>query len=455
MATPLRVAVSIESIAAAPGDTFTFDVTVRNTSDIVEHYVVEILGLPTGATTRIEPDIAKLRPGESATATVRLAVPENAAAAAGLYTLGVLVRSRYRGEVSRCEELPLTLAAVDDVTVRVDPEVATGGRGARYTVQVSNGGNLPVRLALAASDPERRVTSTFDPPLLDLPQGASAYAFLEVRAPVPWNKEKQRVLTVEATGGGTRGTGTATFVQQPRFASKLVRAAGMVGAVLALAGAVLAAALIARPDDDPQQRNQVAGEPSPSVAAPPTAAPPTSAAPPPTSAPPTTAAAPATTGAAAPQPRRIDVTRPFGEPANGVIPNDAFREQGFLLSGAPDPGGPAECADATLVAVSGDGNSGRSLSAADPDGTAACTGTAVQIRPVISALAMEVIVAGDARTRQLVVVYRDLSQSVENDLKVTAEERRGEIDFLIVRGLPAAAGEQPPPVEIRAVRITP
>ncbi|MGN9911786.1 COG1470 family protein [Phytohabitans sp. LJ34] len=454
MALPLRVTVSINRIDAAPGDRFNFDVTLRNTSDIVEHYVVEMLGLPAGATARVEPDVAKLRPGETATATVQLAVPEQSPAAAGLYTLGVLVRSRYRPEVSRCEEFPLTLAAVDDLAVRVDPEVATGGRGARYTVQVTNGGNLPVRLALGASDPERRVASTFEPPVLDLPQGATAHSFLSVHAPVPWNKEKQRVLTVEAVGGGARGTGTATFVQRPRFASKLVRTAGMVGAVVAVVGAVLAGALIARGGEE---------EPDPGATGPPgvaTSGPavvppasPSAAAPPSPSAPPTTEA-PSPTGPPPPDPQVVDVTQPFGEPANGVLDDDAFRRRGLLISGAPEQGVRQECANAFSVAVTGDANSGRSLSAALSNNENECTDVPVLIRLRVSVSTIQVTVAGDEETRQLEVFYKDNTRFVENDLTVTPEERRTEIDFLVVRGLPAADGTVPA-AQIVEIRFTP
>lgn len=450
MALPLRVTVSIDRVDASPGDRFTFDVDIRNTSDIVEHYVIEMLGLPAGTTARIEPDVAKLRPGESASTTVSIAVPEQSPAAAGLYTLGVLVHSRYRPEVSRCEEFPMTLAAVEDLSVRVEPEVATGGRSARYTVQVTNGGNLPVRLALNASDPERRVASAFDPPILDLPQGATAFSFLSVNAPVPWNKEKQRVLTVAAAGAGARGSGTATFIQRPRFASKLVRTLGMAGAVAVVAGAVLAAALIARGDDEPAQP---VGAATGGVASPPAgpapASPSESVAPSPTA--PATSEAPAT-DAPPPQVRTLDVTRPFGDPANGVIAPDAFRDAGFQFAAVPDPNGRPECVDARSVAVTGDANTGRSLSSARQDDPTACTDLPVQIRLGIPVSAIQLLVGGEG-VRQLEVVYKDNTRVTENDLTVTAQERRGEIDFLVVRGVPASPGEQAPPVQLRQIRF--
>jgi hypothetical protein len=66
--------------------------------------------------------------------------------------------------------------------LRIDPEVATGKRSAKYRVQVYNASNVPVRLSLAATDPERRVKSRFNPPMLGLYPGDSAEAGLSVRA---------------------------------------------------------------------------------------------------------------------------------------------------------------------------------------------------------------------------------------------------------------------------------
>ncbi|HYN92872.1 MAG TPA: hypothetical protein VES42_03380, partial [Pilimelia sp.] len=200
MALPMRVAVSPDHADAAPGDSFTVDATVRNTSDVVEHYVVEVLGLPPGGTARAEPETIKLRPGESGAATVRVAIPADPPSPAGHYRLGILVSSKYRPEVSRCEEIPLQLAAVESVTVRAEPEVVTGKRTARYTVDIVNGGNVPVRLRLAATDPERRVAATFQPPAVDLPPRGATRVHLDVRAPVPWKAEKQRRITIEAVG---------------------------------------------------------------------------------------------------------------------------------------------------------------------------------------------------------------------------------------------------------------
>src|SRR4051812_36333744 len=347
---PLRVNVAPERADAAPGDNLQFDITVRNASDIVEHYGVEMLGLPDGATVRAEPEVAKLRPAESATLTVRVTLPVQPPPPAGTYVVGALVRSPYRHDVPHCVEVPIQLASVEQITLRTTPEVVNGGKSGQFTIEVSNGGNAPVRLYLNATDPERRVSTVFQPAYLDLPPSAAGRALLSVSAPLPWNKEKQRQLTITVSPemmGATPVTGTASFVQQPRFASKFAKFAGIAAGVVVLAAAIAVPALISRGNNKPSPAavtqpaptaavpvTTTAAQPPASVAAPPASAAAASAAGPPAgassaaagqpSAPPPTSNAPAGGGGV----REVDLT----SPQDGVAPSDAFRNQGFLVS---------------------------------------------------------------------------------------------------------------------------
>jgi hypothetical protein len=461
MAMPLRVTVAPDRLDASPGDALTVDVTIRNTSDVVEHYVVEVLGLPDGSTAHAEPEVTKLRPGETGSATVTFTIRKQPPAPAGSQVLGVLVRSRYREEASRCEELPLTVAPIDEVAVRVEPEVATGKRSVRYAVDVTNQGNTPLRLRLTATDPERRVVPAFQPSIVELSPGAHARATLSVSAPVPWNREKQRALKIEAAGVGVSGRANATFVQRPRLASRLARVGGMVGGVLVLAAAVVAAALIVNPGEPkeggtPTPQAGVGQATAPAVVPtgpPSTAAAPSSAAPS-AAATPTAGAASTSAGAGAVGPREIDLTRPFAAAGGGIIPSDAFRQEGITLSGLPDRDGPAECAAATAPAVRADGAGGWFVTAALPDDPAACNYVPVQIRFTEKAAAVEVVLAKEGK-RRMEVFYRDLSHTVEDDLKAEDDGRHGGIDYVVIRGIPADLTPEPPPAGVKILRYTP
>jgi hypothetical protein len=463
MTLPLRVTVAPDRADAAPGDALTFDVTVRNTSDIVEHYGVELLGLPDGATVRAEPDVAKLRPSESGTMTVRVSLPVQPPAPAGTYVLGALVRSPYRHDVSRCVEVPMELASVEQITVRATPEVVTGGRAGRYTIEIANGGNAPVRLYLAATDPERRVTATFDPPGVDLRPGTSARALLTVQAPLPWNREKQRQLSITATPdlpGAAPGTGTASFVQKPRFASKFAKVAGIAAGVLVLAAAIAVPTLLALRAGDQAPADVAATTPvlptagapaAPSAAQQPPAASSAPVAPPVASeaAPPASEAAPPAGGDA----RRVDLTAP----GDGVLASDAFREQGFLASADPGTIAVPGCEAATAVAVVTDPDGKKFLTSSSPDDATKCHSVPVFLDFLRESPAGAVTVTPLTKdTLVMEVGYADLSRTTEPDLAVaTAKARaRGGIDFVLIRPK-AQDGAATSPVALTSMAITP
>jgi hypothetical protein len=442
---------------------------VRNASDIVEHYGVELLGLPDGATVRAEPEVAKLRPTESATLTVRVTLPVQPPPPAGTYVVGALVRSPYRHDVSRCVEVPIQLASVEQITLRTTPEVVNGGKSGQFTVEVSNGGNAPVRLYLNATDPERRVSAVFQPAYLDLPPGAAARALLAVSAPLPWNREKQRQLTITASPemmGATPVTGTASFVQQPRFASKFAKFAGIAAGVVVLAAAIAVPALIARGNDKPTPTAATQGAPTVPVA--PTAGQqqqPSAAAPAATSAAPSAAPAVTTSAAAAtsdaPPPasnapanggglREVDLTTP----QDGVVPSDAFRNQGFLVSADPGTIAVPGCENARSAAVVTDQASNRKfLTSSSPDDPTKCHGVpllldflpggqagAVQVIPVVpNSLDME-------------ATFIDLTRQPAPGLVVTAElaKAHGGVDYVTIK--PATAGS---PVAVTKLRFAP
>lgn len=486
MVLPLRVTVDPERADAAPGDTLTFDVTVRNASDIVEHYGVEMLGLPDGATVRADPEVAKLRPTETATLTVRVTLPEQPSAPAGTYVLGALVRSKYRHDVSRCVEVPVDLATVERISVHATPEVVTGGRTGQYTVEVTNGGNAPVRLHLSATDPEGRVSSAFQPSSVDLVPGATMQTLLSVSAPLPWNREKQQHLTLTAApdifavtgyaGVGppgvkgapdtAAGSGTVTFVQRPRFASKLAKVAGIAAAVLLLAAAVAVPTLLNRaanePDAAPQATAAAPGAPpapaasaapgaAPSAAAPASAAGPSAAAPGP-------AAPSADTPSAAPSEpvgglREVDLTAPPGAAVDTVLSSDVFRSEGFLAGGDPGSGAAPGCEDAKSATVRQDGTGKRFLTSAHPDDATRCNAVPLMIDFLPDGPAGEVQVDPlTAEALEMEVVYRDLSRDPEPDLKADGSSRGG-IDFVVLRlraGAPVTD-----PVAVTSIRFAP
>jgi hypothetical protein len=467
---PLRVTVAPERADAAPGDHLQFDVTVRNASDIVEHYGVEMLGLPQGATVRVEPEVAKLRPAESATLTVKVNLPVQPPAPAGTYVAGALVRSPYRHDVSRCVEVPIQLASVEQITIRTSPEVVTGGRSGQYTIEVANGGNAPVRLYLAATDPERRVTATFQPPWLDLPPGTNGRALLSVSAPLPWNREKQRQLTVTASPdmpGAVPATSNASFVQQPRFASKFAKVAGIAAGVMALAAAIAVPALITKANEKketPAAATQTPAAPATAAQQPSSAAPPPSTAPPstappstapPSTAPPSTAPTDNGTNGGGTNVRDVDLTKP----KDGVLASDAFRDDGFLVSADPGAVAVTGCTEARSAAVVTDPGTGlRFLTASLADDATKCHEVPVLIDfPTDGMPAGLKVTPVTPNTLQMEVVFGNLKRQTFTDLLVPADlgKANNGIDQVRILPVPVAAGTATPPVALTRLTIAP
>ena len=455
MAVPLRVGVTPDRADTGPGEALAVEVSVRNTSDVVEHYGIELLGLPEHTAARVEPDVIKLRPGEAGTAAVRITLGADPPATAGLYTVGVLVRSRYRDEISRCEELAINVAVVQQIGLRVDPEVATGKRSAKYRVQVYNASNVPVRLMLAATDPERRVKARFNPPMIGLYPGDTTEAALAVRAPVPWNREMQRPLKLEAGGDGAYGAIPAAFLQRPRFASRLGKVAGAIGALAVLVAAILGAAVISKQipapwsDPSPAATEAKTTEPTGPATGPANKNGPSA----PASSPGAGQSSPAGPSAASSGPakqpgavREIDLTRT----GPGVVPSDAYSADGLILGGAPVNGGDPACVEAKAVAVRGDGNA-RFLAAALPDKPDACNNTPVIIRFRDKAASVEIIFATPGE-RVVEVSFADFTRSVRNP--ATDDGNHGGIDYVIISGKATGQGAAPPPA-VKAVKFVP
>jgi hypothetical protein len=453
MAVPLRVELTPDRAEAQPGEALALQVSVRNTSDVVEHYGIDLLGLPLNTGGRVEPDLIKLRPGETGAASVRLTLGTDPPASAGVYTVGVLARSKYRPELSRCEEFTLNVAVVQQIGVQVAPEVATGKRSAKYQVQIVNSGNVPVRLLLAATDPERRAKSRFNPPMVGLQAGEAETVALAVRAPVPWSRETQRALKIEAGGDGAYGSAAATFLQRPRFASKLARVGGAVAALGVIAGAILGSALIARAVTAPEPK------PSETVAQTPASAggegtkPPSAAGGPSSPGASSPGGSPSASASSAPPVgggglKEVNLIR--GGP--GVVPSDAFRGDGLVLSGNPDQGGDAACVNATGLAVRGTADPGTQfLASALPDKSDQCNTSPIQIRFLAKASKVELVFLGPG-DRKIEVNFKDYSRIPITGTSVTDDGSHGGIDFIVVSGI-----SNGPPVApaLKAVKFIP
>jgi hypothetical protein len=379
-----KVTVAPDRVTVRPGESVGFDVTIQNTSQAVEHYGATIVGLPRDDLYGCEPSVVKLRPGESGSVQVNITIPERPAPDAGLYTLGVLVRSPYQRQVSRCEELRMDLQPAPALTIEAQPEVIVGGPDATYTLRIANEGNTIVAVTLTGSDAEKKVNFAFRPRSVQIAPNSSAPATVTARARAPWTgQEVRRMLTVRAAAApDLAAEKSITFVQRPRVPGGPMKVAGIAAAVLVLAGATIAGALMNKARDNASKANQ--GNSAANNAAqqgqlniPPAPSGGASTAPvsPPAQAPPGASGKP---GASAPAggPKKVAVidfsTLPNGQPATDqIISGDLYAAQGVKLSSTVDLAPPV-CRTATAVALRTVTGVGAFLTSSSPANAGAC-----------------------------------------------------------------------------------
>jgi hypothetical protein len=427
-----KVAVAPEKVTVAPGEGTEVEVTIQNTGRSVEHYDTTVVGLPRDDLFGCVPPTVKLRPGESGTVRVTLSVPERPAPDAGLYTLGVLVRSPYQKQVSRCEELRFDVQPAPGVSIAAAPEVVTGGGSARYALQLTNDGNTPLDVTLHGTDPEGAVGFSFRPRSVRVAPNASAPAQLTVRAMAPWSgHEARRTLTVRAEATGDLTTEKQlTFVQKPRIPSGPMRFVGIALAVGVLAAATLAGALVRNASSanksTPSQNVATALPPGPPITIPGTspAAPPAASTSSPAAGPSSSAPAPVPSGAVVLDPAQPPDGQP---PKDRPIAGDLWAAQGVKVSVNLEHAPPA-CADATGLALRKSATYGVFLTSATPAGTDKCNSLPLRFTFAKPAKSVHVTFVGTGGAFQLLT--QDTNGTIQPQPPVTpAVKAQGQLDY--------------------------
>ncbi|MCE7011218.1 hypothetical protein LWC34_51690 [Kibdelosporangium philippinense] len=261
MAIAMKVTVSPERISLGPGETADVELTVQNASQVVEHFSAHVVGLPSNDLFRCEPDVVKLRPKEVGTLRMQISVPERGGMIAGPYILGLVVKSPYSQEVSRCEELPLDVRPAPVLTMNVQPEVANGGKVGNYVINLANEGNMPMAVTLSGTDPENRVGFKFAPRELRLEPGMVAGSQVTVNSDQPLTgSEKHRSATLRANAGETVVEKPVSFVQRPKIRGGWMKFGALAAGVAVLGGATVGGALLLR---DIKTQNAAATSPLP------------------------------------------------------------------------------------------------------------------------------------------------------------------------------------------------
>lgn len=230
-------------MTVTPGGTATTSLTVRNDSDIVEAYSLEVVG-DCAPWTTVEPARVSLYPGTSETVTIRLEPPRSPEIRAGERPFAVRVLPTEHPESVRVPETTVRIEEFHELETELVPRRRRGWLRGRYRLAVRNQGNTPVQVGFTPGQAGEELGFAFNPAQPKLEPGESVEAGLRVRvgkpvwfgAPVVW----PFTLDTAETGDqdGTRPEETALrspldaeFVQIPIFPKWLL---AVLAALLAL-----------------------------------------------------------------------------------------------------------------------------------------------------------------------------------------------------------------------------
>jgi hypothetical protein len=194
----MRVVAEPRRLDVEPGDKTALRVDVVNTDDVIDGVSAHIIGFPVHCVSA-NPVMLPLFPDAGGTVNLDLAVPRTHPA--GRHALTVEVVSHGTRNAPGYIDVDLDVAARPSMRLESRPRLIRSRRSARYVLELTNTGNVPLDVAFEARDPDRRVQTTFTPSRRRVEPGAVAPVMLGVRGPRMFTgAEIDRTVVVAASG---------------------------------------------------------------------------------------------------------------------------------------------------------------------------------------------------------------------------------------------------------------
>ncbi|HEX3705991.1 MAG TPA: hypothetical protein VHV76_05115 [Mycobacteriales bacterium] len=171
---------STREITVEPGSRQSCEIQVRNTGQIVDQFVIDIVGDARGWTVA-EPDVLNIYPGEEATAQVTFEPPRTPSTRAGDVPFAIRVISREDSQGSAVEEGVVAVGAFADLVVEIAPRTSRGRRRGRHQLSVENRGNLPLPLDALGADADQHLRFRFSPESFTVEPGTATFVRLRAR----------------------------------------------------------------------------------------------------------------------------------------------------------------------------------------------------------------------------------------------------------------------------------
>lgn len=182
--TAVVASLSPDELPADPGGESAFEVRVRNVGTIVDRFLLTAEG-DAARWCVVDPPALSLLPDTDGVAGVRVRPPRSPRVAAGPVRFGLKVSSATVPSVSKVVEATVLVGAFIDLRTRVVPQTSRGARSATHRLTVENRGNVHVRLALEATDPDELLEFALEPPFVAVDPDEDGSVRIEVRARRP------------------------------------------------------------------------------------------------------------------------------------------------------------------------------------------------------------------------------------------------------------------------------
>jgi hypothetical protein len=167
-------------VTVKPGEEATTEVRIRNKSNVVDQYDIQVVGEPSRWTIT-EPSTLSLFPDAEGVARVRFRPVRSADVSAGRKPFSIAVQSKASANISAYQDGTIDVAPFHEAALAIVPRNARGGESASYRITVENHGNVPLQATLEGIDTDELLTFRFDPVELLVAPGQTSYVQLLVQ----------------------------------------------------------------------------------------------------------------------------------------------------------------------------------------------------------------------------------------------------------------------------------
>jgi hypothetical protein len=226
-----------KNVSVEPGNVATVRVKVQNTGQIVDEFVIDVLG-DAAAWASSSPPMVRLFPGQEEVATISFRPARAADVRSGDVPFAVRVQPRQDPQGTTVEEGVVSVGAFIEAGAELIPRNSRGSRSGVHEVAVDNRGNASLQATLTATDQDKQLDFRFSPSSLAVGAGTAGFARLRVRPRQTFwrGQPKSRAFQVRVQPEGKPPISLdGTLIQGPLISPWMLPATlGLIAALIAL-----------------------------------------------------------------------------------------------------------------------------------------------------------------------------------------------------------------------------